>query len=279
MPSSTFRAVGKQQKGPTTSQQESAQSAEVAPRRFNPASLGTAAQSSSSNGAVLSLADIQQRYTIQREQRQPLNSEDSNQLSSDANENRLQSSHLKTTAKKRKRKAPSPWKLSFEGDDEEEEPNNLLDSKRKKDLQPSEGALGSYNVPHLRPNILLGSTTTNHLQARSQNEPTVSHGTMSNVAMRDTIVEVNFVFFEGKTLSRGQVSIKLGDKVDVLLDKARKWAARLEEHKAQKSASQASSSMKSFEGQKNWARKRLDDMMLVCSDIIIPHVREHVFVE
>lgn len=78
-------------------------------------------------------------------------------------------------------------------------------------------------------------------------------------AVKATEILVPFVFYDGDLVSGGKCKMKKGDQIWRLLDNSRKFGA----------AAGAKRTGKSF---KEWARMSVNDLMLVCGELIIPHV-------
>ena len=91
--------------------------------------------------------------------------------------------------------------------------------------------------------------------------------------VKTTDIAVPFVFYDGGSTPGGIVKVKKGDKVWVLLERARKIGAE-QGVQGSNSVSVGATSKSQAESQKQWARVGLDDLLLLRGDTIIPHYYE-----
>lgn len=85
-------------------------------------------------------------------------------------------------------------------------------------------------------------------------------------AVKNTEIAVPFVFYDGTSIPAGSVKMKKGDPVWLFLDRCRKVGAEL----GVRGANGAAKARK--DNRREWARVSVDDLMLVKSDVIVPHV-------
>lgn len=83
-------------------------------------------------------------------------------------------------------------------------------------------------------------------------------------AVKATEIQIPFVFYDGTDIPGGVCRVKKGDHIWLFLDKARKVGAELGVGGGDKS-------------RREWARVGVDDLMLVRSEIIIPHHYEFYY--
>ena len=88
--------------------------------------------------------------------------------------------------------------------------------------------------------------------------------------VKSTDIAVPFVFYDGGNTPGGTVKVKKGDKVWVILERARKIGAE-QGVQGSNSVSVGAASKSRAESQKQWARVGLDDLILLRGDTIIPH--------
>lgn len=88
--------------------------------------------------------------------------------------------------------------------------------------------------------------------------------------VRNTEVQIPFVFYDGTNIPGGVVKVKKGDNIWLFLDRCRKVGAELGigGGASGKGASQKNKN----DSRREWARISVDDLLLVREEVIIPHV-------
>lgn len=173
---------------------------------------------------------------------------------------------LKKKDGKKKKKNGKVNKLSFLGDDSDEEEGRDDAAKDKRSIKDiGEKNEGSETVMVSRPPSGLPpiKSFTQQARRRQEAEREVLRKEFQTVqdAVKASPVAIPFVFYEGANLPGGIVSVKKGDPVWLFLDCSRKVGARL-----------AVGEKKANKARLHWARINVDDLMLVRGNLIIPHV-------
>ena len=280
-PSGTFR--GKTIK-PAPQETKDHTVAQQIPKRFIASTLETALPENDTQGSVLTLAELQERRATEREQRlihdrshTPRSSDESH---TDVDQSDSHSAQL--SSRKRKRNGIGKSKLSFGyNEDEEDIPTRNKKHAEHTSRSTNRSCDGELEIEHPRPTSLGPNALVNYapkLLSQVTNLKATERKAAEEEILREKqemvkrdVIVIPFVYFEGKNVHGGRIKLRKGDKVDELLDKARKMGAQLEDDKARKQAAQSPADSALSKPQKNWARVRLDDMMLVRSGIIIPH--------
>lgn len=90
-------------------------------------------------------------------------------------------------------------------------------------------------------------------------------------AVRNTEIQIPFVFYDGTNIPGGIVKVKKGDHIWLFLERCRKVGAELGVSGAGKAGSDGSAKSKS-DSRREWARVGVDDLLCVRGEVIIPHV-------
>ncbi|CAK7262669.1 hypothetical protein SEPCBS119000_000092 [Sporothrix epigloea] len=175
----------------------------------------------------------------------------------------------KTKDGKRKKQSGKASKLSFLGDDSEDEGQREATKAEKNAAKTGakddgEKRLKSETTIVSRPPSGLPPIKSFTQQARRRQEAEREVLRKEFQALQDAVkassVAIPFVFYEGANLPGGVVSVKKGDPVWLFLDCSRKVGARL-----------ADGDKKPSKARLHWARINVDDLMLVRGNLIIPH--------
>jgi protein FAM50 len=168
--------------------------------------------------------------------------------------------------KKRKKKAGTP-KLSFDMDEEEVDDTDTskTDSKTvSRDVTPSSTRENTPKRKFANTNISVApkALTKAALLREAQTRETLrKEFLVIQEQVKETIIEIPFVFYDGTNIPGGTCKVKKGDFVWLFLDRSRKVGAEL-----------AVGEKGEGRARREWARVGVDDLMLVRGNIIIPHV-------
>jgi len=166
--------------------------------------------------------------------------------------------------KKKKRKIGTA-KLSF-GIDDDEEGGDSTEAPTPKDSTATSraGTPGTKDAPRKKianasvaaPKTLTKAAMLKEAQTR---EVLRKEFLVLQEAIKETEINIPFVFYDGTNIPGGVCRIKKGDFVWVFLDRSRKVGAEL-------------GVGEKVNSRREWARIGVDDLMMVRGSIIIPHV-------
>ncbi|KAG9245216.1 XAP5, circadian clock regulator-domain-containing protein [Calycina marina] len=170
----------------------------------------------------------------------------------------------KEPVKKKKKRKTGAAKLSFGIDDEEGESTGVATPKDSIASSPA-GTPGGKDPPVRKkvanasvvaPKALTKSAMLKELETR---EALRKDFLVLQEAVKETEVNIPFVFYDGTNIPGGVCKIKKGDFVWVFLDRSRKVGAEL------------GVGEEKVNSRREWARIGIDDLMMVRGSIIIPH--------
>ncbi|KAJ5148184.1 hypothetical protein N7476_000215 [Penicillium atrosanguineum] len=184
--------------------------------------------------------------------------------------------------KKKKKKPFIKSKLSFGDDNENEDtgeesvatPRDSSISRSGSKTPKDEGATSAARRMKANPNAAPPpkAMTKAAMEAEAQARDTLRKEFLSmQEAVKNTEIEIPFVFFDGTNIPAGSVKVKKGDHVWLFLDRCRKVGAEL----GVGGANGASKARK--DTRREWARVSVDDLMLVKGDVIVPHHYEFYY--
>ncbi|KEZ45738.1 hypothetical protein SAPIO_CDS1529 [Scedosporium apiospermum] len=197
----------------------------------------------------------------------------SGNVSGDAGSGAEQPAKKKLKQKKTKRKAGP--KLSFGGDedeDEQDDANAPTDGSGEKKVAATRDGERATDVKKskLAANASVGIVPKTLTKAAMKQEAAEREALRREFlqiqdAVKATEIAIPFVFYDGTNIPGGVVRVKKGDHVWVFLDKSRKVGAEMQVGGDKVRARKA------------WARVGVDDLILVRGTIIVPHHYDFYF--
>ncbi|KAK9382794.1 XAP5, circadian clock regulator-domain-containing protein [Kockiozyma suomiensis] len=212
-------------------------SAKSGVREFTSSSMSTVEKMMASE--TIGLVGFEELKRMRGEMGAKLRQADETKLGTDAEDNSLTDDSAARKIKK-KRKSAQKSKLSFYDDEEEGESEVVSRPKKSRTADPS---IDSSFI----------KTKKEEELERAQREQLKREYLSLQEKIKEETVEFRFCYFDG-TYTPGQVTIKKGDQVWLMLDRTRK-------------------------GNTEFHRGTVDDIMLIQDNIIIPHYYEfHYFI-
>lgn len=196
-------------------------------------------------------------------------------------------------AKKLKKKTAKKGLLSFGGDDDEgEDGGSTISTPGAQSARTSTEASPDRDAVHRRK--LIPNPNSSLPVPRAMTKAALAAETLEREKLRkefleiqervkETEIEIPFVFYEaGANVPGGCVKLKKGDHVWLFLDRCRKVGAELGVSGSGSSGaggggSSTGQKRSREDSRKQWARVGVDDLMLVRSDVIVPHHYEFYY--
>lgn len=245
-------------------------------RSFSTPKISTNILPDSSEGAVLTLAEYQQRRDAERERAlHTYTSADSSrsaiETQADAKRSLLSPPTATKSLKKRKRKRGNlaSSMLSFPSDQEHNE-DSATPSKNASKAPPTFAIHPKANPAIVNPPKLKNKGgCSDELLHRAVLE---KQRRLSEEREKTLPICIPFVYFEGKNEYGGIVKVMKGDTVDKFLSGARRSGVGTGQNILPNEQADSPAAIQPPTLSKDWSRVRLDDLMLVRSGIIIPQV-------